>query len=217
MENPTIHVLLIEDNEGDVRLMQEWLAESRDVAFELLWAGELGPALETLKTDRVDVALVDLSLPDSHGIETFDRVFRANRQVPIIVLSGLDDEALAMKAVKNGAQDYLVKSHLTSSHLLIRSIRYAIERKQLITELNQRVRELQTRLIDARKSEFEEPYCTVCQPLEKDNGFWRQVEDFLLLNANAAKGRFVCPRCYEQMLRHKLEDFRFKRLQTLHR
>ena len=217
MEIPTIRVLLIEDNEGDVRLMREWLAESHDVQFELLWASTLSKALAKLEAEPVDAALVDLLLPDSRGIDTFNRVYRAKGGIPIIVLTGQDDEAIATEAVKNGAQDYLVKQHLNDSQLLIRAIRYAIERKRLIVQLNQHVRELQTKLVEARKAGFEEPLCASCQRLEKDQAFWRQVEDYLMQHAAAAKTGYACPRCYEQMLRHKLDDFRLNRMQLLYR
>ena len=218
MNKPIIRVLLIEDNEGDVRLMREWLAESRDVEFELLWSQTLNQALEKLRVEAIDAALVDLTLPDSRGLDTFARVYRAKTGIPIIVLTGQDDEAIATEAVKNGAQDYLVKQNLNSSHWLIRALRYAIERKRLIVELNKRVSELQTKLSDTRKAGFEEPYCASCQRLETDQAFWRQLEDYLQQHANAAKAAgAVCPRCYEQMLRNKLDDFRLKRMQVLYR
>jgi DNA-binding NtrC family response regulator len=217
MNKPTIRILLIEDNEGDVRLMREWLAESQRVEFELLWAQTLKEAIEKLKIESLAAALVDLSLPDSHGIDTFDRVYRAKAGLPIIVLTGQDDEAMAVEAVQKGAQDYLVKQHLSSSHLLIHAIRHAIERKQLIVELNQRVRELQNKLLDARRASFEEPYCSSCQGLEKNQPFWLQLEQYLQQHATAARAGSVCTRCYEQMLRHKLDDFRINRLQIFHR
>jgi two-component system cell cycle sensor histidine kinase/response regulator CckA len=124
-----MHVLLIEDNEDDAYLIRETLVESKDGGFELVWVGSLGQGLQKLGSDRFDVVLLDLSLPDSSGLETFDKVQSYKKDLPIVVLTGLDDEAKAGQAVRKGAQDYLVKGRL-DKYLLSRAIRYAIERKQ---------------------------------------------------------------------------------------
>ena len=122
-------VLLVEDNPGDVLLLREVLTEFPNSPFELEHVDRLAPALERLNAGGIDLVLLDLSLPDSHGLETFARALALAPQVPIIVMSGLDDEALAIETVHEGAQDYLVKGQ-ADSHLLTRSMRYAIERKQ---------------------------------------------------------------------------------------
>lgn len=134
MDNTSIGILLIEDNPGDTRLIREALTEGKDVAFNLECADRLSIGLDRLTRGGIDVILLDLSLPDSHGLETFVSVYGQAREVPIVVLSGLDDETLAVKAVQEGAQDYLVKGQVDGNSL-VRSIRYAIERKQLETEL----------------------------------------------------------------------------------
>jgi PAS domain S-box-containing protein len=122
-------VLLVEDNPGDVLLLRQLLSESAQTPFELEQVDRLGLALERLTAGGIDLVLLDLSLPDSHGLETFARALALAPQVPIIVMSGLDDEALAIETVHEGAQDYLVKGQV-DNHLLTRSMRYAIERKQ---------------------------------------------------------------------------------------
>ena len=127
---PQLRILLIEDNPGDARLMQEYLSEPSEVVFILEHTESLGEGLERLSQPGIDVVLLDLSLPDASGIETFNRVQKHAPQVPIIVLSGQDDEALAMKTVNSGAQDYLVKGQGVDSRLISRCIRYAIERKR---------------------------------------------------------------------------------------
>ncbi|HWL53246.1 MAG TPA: PAS domain-containing protein, partial [Chthoniobacteraceae bacterium] len=122
-------VLLVEDNPGDVRLMQELLAEAGD-PFELETAGQVSEAVDQL-TGGTGFAcvLLDLTLPDSSGIATFYRVLAAAAHVPVIVLSGLSDETLALKTVQEGAQDYLVKGHV-DRHTLIRAVNYAIKRAE---------------------------------------------------------------------------------------
>jgi len=121
-----VRILLVEDNLGDARLFQELLADA-SAPFSIEHVRKLGDAIQRLSAGGVDVIMSDLSLPDSQGIETFELLHKAALQTPIIVLSGLDDETLAVETVKRGAQDYLVKGR-ADTHLLVRSIRYALKR-----------------------------------------------------------------------------------------
>jgi signal transduction histidine kinase len=140
-----VRVLLVEDNPADVDLIQEALEDAAlDPALEgpalhLEQVDRLAAALDRLRQDVVDVVLLDLSLPDSHGFDTFVRLERAAPGIPIVVLSGLDDEAMAVRAVREGAQDYLVKGQVEGKSLT-RSIRYAVERKHAEDERAQLVR-----------------------------------------------------------------------------
>jgi len=123
-----MHVLLIEDNEDDACLIGETLTERTAADVELEWVDRLENGLTRLAEDKVDLVLLDLSLPDSHGLETLDKVQRQTPDVPVIVLTHLDDEAMAVQAVRRGAQDYLVKGR-SDGDGLARAIKYAIERK----------------------------------------------------------------------------------------
>jgi diguanylate cyclase (GGDEF)-like protein len=127
-------VLLIEDNPGDVRLIREMLSEGEDALFELDCVGRLSQGLEYLSTRSTGVVLLDLSLPDSCGFDTFLKVYAHSPKVPIIVLTGHDDRTVALSAVKTGAQDYLVKGKL-DRELLLRSMQYSIERKRYQVQL----------------------------------------------------------------------------------
>jgi len=127
-------VLLIEDNPGDARLIREMIAEVPGAAFEVECAERLAQGLERLSAGGIGVVLLDLSLPDSMGLETFAKVYAHSPAVPIIVLTGNDDNNLALAAVKRGAQDYLVKGRL-ERELLLRSMQYAIERKRYQLQL----------------------------------------------------------------------------------
>lgn len=129
MKDKQIAVLLIEDNPGDARFIQEMLAEARDVSFCVTVVDRLQTGLERVAAGGVDAVLLDLSLPDSQGLDTFITGHRRVPHVPIIVLTGLADAALAVQAVRQGAQDYLVKGEVGGG-LLVRSIRHAIERKR---------------------------------------------------------------------------------------
>jgi len=127
-------VLLIEDNPGDARLIREMLAEEPDAPFEISCVDRLAHGLEFLTAQGAGVILLDLSLPDSHGLETFSKVYAHSPRVPIIVLTGNDDDAVALSAVQTGAQDYLVKGRL-DRQLLLRTMRYSIERKRFQEQL----------------------------------------------------------------------------------
>ena len=144
-----IKVLLIEDNQADAHLIRLLLTKgnvrSGDVPpkFEVLHVNRLAAGLAFLDQMSLDIILLDLSLPDSHGKETFEKAKENASHIPIVVLSGLDDENVAVKAMQLGAQDYLVKGNIESDNLE-RSIRYAIERQNLLTELQQKTLALET-------------------------------------------------------------------------
>src|SRR6186997_2184939 len=128
------NVLLIEDNPGDARLIREMIAEDERAPFAVHAADRLAKGLEHLSAGETALVILDLSLPDSHGLDTFAKVYAHSPKVPIIVLSGNDDQQLALYAVKSGAQDYLVKGKI-DRELLLRAMQYSIERKRYQEEL----------------------------------------------------------------------------------
>ena len=109
---------MIEDSPGDARLIIEMLKEARNFHFDILHAIRLDEGLKYLVTDKFDVILLDLCLPDSSGIDTFNITHYNAQDVPIIVLSGLDDEIFAVSAVGRGAKEYLVKGEINSLSLV---------------------------------------------------------------------------------------------------
>lgn len=128
-EGRPLRLLLVEDNPGDARLLQEELREVTSVRFEVRHVTRLAEAVAVVGEPGLDVVLLDLSLPDGHGLSNIERMVQAAPMLPLVVLTGTDDEQLAMKAVHTGAQDYLVKGQVTGP-LLVRALRYAIERKR---------------------------------------------------------------------------------------
>jgi two-component sensor histidine kinase len=154
MEDKLIKVLLIEDNPQDLRLIKEMLSEVNNPSFELIGADRLEKGLKILLNDDFDILLLDLSLPDSTGLDTFASVYEQAPEIPIIILTGFDDEDTAIKAVREGAQDYMVKGQVNSL-LLSRSISYAIERKLIEDELI-RHRYYLNELVEKRTEELEE-------------------------------------------------------------
>ncbi len=135
MQHNPIKVLLIEDNPADATLVQRYLEEPvPDASFELEWANRVGTGRRRLREGGLDVVLLDLSLPDSNAEVTFDRVLSDAGQVPVVVMTGQDDDRTALAAMRDGAQDYLVKDRVDAD-VLVRSIRYAIERKRVEEQL----------------------------------------------------------------------------------
>lgn len=126
-----VRVLLIEDDEDDVFLIKDMLAEvSPKVQVTLTCTGRLETGLNLLAREEIDAILLDLNLPDSRGLDTLKRLSPRESKIPIVVLTGLDDEQTAIEAVHLGAQDYLIKGEI-SGQVLARVLRYAIERKQV--------------------------------------------------------------------------------------
>ena len=132
--------MLLEDDPGDADYIRALLSETTD-RLAVTYSDRLSSGFEHLAKDRFDVVLSDLGLPDSQGIETFISIHARYPDLPVIVLTGLHDEELAVKAVRSGAQDYIVKGQVDGSSLL-KSIRYSVERQKLITTLENRLIEI---------------------------------------------------------------------------
>jgi signal transduction histidine kinase len=156
MKLKNLNILLIEDNPGDARLLSEILTDatheaSTDINFQLDHVDSLQKCLDRLKDNEYDIVLLDLSLPDSQGLSTFEKIQENASSQPVIVLSGLNDSEIAVEAVKKGAQDYLVKGEVSGHHLL-RAMSYAMERKQIeeqLKEVNKNLKQL-----DKLKNDF---------------------------------------------------------------
>ncbi len=156
MKLNNLNILLIEDNLGDARLLSEILTEAGyqeapETTFKIDHVEQLKKGIDRLKNGEYDIVLLDLSLPDSQGLSTFETIQEAASTQPIIVLSGLNDSGIAVEAVRKGAQDYLVKGEV-NGHLLWRAMNYAMERKQTeekLKEVNKNLKQL-----DKLKSDF---------------------------------------------------------------
>ncbi len=127
--NDLLRILIVEDNPADADFIRELMPDTGSVRFQFESVSRLSEAIARLERQGLDLILLDLSLPDSLGLPTLHQVRRAAPEVPVIVLSGNNDQDLAVIAVQAGAQDYLVKGQISGS-LLVRAARYALERKR---------------------------------------------------------------------------------------
>lgn len=191
MAPETITALLVEDNPDDAELMTEALADSRSVRVRVIVAQRLEQARLLLESGEFDVVLLDLTLPDSRGLDTVNRMREIAPQLPVIVLTGLADEEMGVAAVKAGAQDYFFKSEVTSGEL-IRGLRYAMERHTLLAEL-------QSALAKVKTLAGMLPICANCKKIRDDQGYWQAVELYLEEHSGATLSHGLCPDCIREL------------------
>lgn len=144
---PVTHVLLVEDNPDDALLVRAWLRAASSSTFDVVHVSSLQDALTAAQRAPFDAVLLDLTLPDGYGLATLCRFHSAMPQLPIVVLSGVQDEAVALEAVRHGAQDYLVKGD-DHGPPMARALRYAIERKRAEEELRRARDKLEEHVAD---------------------------------------------------------------------
>lgn len=156
------NILLIEDNPSDAALVEIALQRETSHRFRVQHAQTLAEGLADLGKFHYDLVLLDLNLPDSTGAQTFERVLAQAPETPVVILTGQDDEELAIKAVSRGVQDYLVKG--ASSDTLCRAFRYAVERKRLEAALVQANETLEQR-VKERTAELEESIVVLGQEI----------------------------------------------------
>ena len=141
MNAKKLTILIIEDNPADTRFVKEALAEGNVAAYDLQYADSVSDGLKKISEEDFYIVLLDLSLPDSAGLETITGISEKNKDIPLIVLTGTADLDVTIRALDIGAQDYLVKGQFDTA-TLSRSIRYAIERKKIEVEIKENLSKL---------------------------------------------------------------------------
>jgi PAS domain S-box-containing protein len=196
-EVEAVRILLIEDSPSDRRFFTAILCRVSQTAFSVTEATSLAAGLERLAVGATDLVLLDLGLPDSWGLETFMRLHAAWPRVPVIVLTGSDDEALAVQAVRAGAQDFLVKGQVDAK-LLGRAIRYARERHRIevsLRESEERYRDLVENLNEIVCVVNTEGVVTYISPVVEQVGGYRPAEIL-----GCPFGEFIHPADREMLL-----------------
>lgn len=186
-----ITVLVIEDSLDDFCLLREVLESSEEVEVRILHEERLEGALSAAKNRAIDVAIIDLSLPDSFGLDTYVSFHERYPLIPTIIMTGTKDHEMAFEAVQKGAQDYLFKGE-PSSTAIIRTILYAIERQRLMTELRvalDHIKQLQGML----------PICSVCKKIRDDKGYWNRIESYISEHSEAKFSHSLCPDCTKEL------------------
>ena len=186
-----IRILIIEDDDGHAALICRLLSKAGGLYFETERADRMSSGADFLAKENFDVVLSDLGLPDSHGIETVAKIHTSHPDMPVIVLTALDDEDTATHAVQSGAQDYLIKGDIDTDRL-VRSIRYSIERQKLVTQLEKSLKEIKTLrgLL---------PMCAWCRKIRDDKGYWQGLEAYIQEHTDAAFTHGICPECLKQV------------------
>lgn len=195
MFKQSVTILLIEDNLAEARLLEEFLLDTDDNSFQLIHVQRLREGLQKLQEEQVDVILLDLTLPDSQGLGSLASVNEISPAVPIVVLTNMNDDQMALEAVRQGAQDYLVKRQVSSVDVLTRSLYYAIERKQIQEQLLQANKTLEAtnRLLEKEIAERE----NVQQELQRSN---QELEQFAYIVSHDLKQPLSTVSCWAQML-----------------
>jgi len=197
MYSPPIKVLLIDDEPAQAWLVAEHLrsmSEKSGKAIDMVHADSLNNGFTCLAEADIDVLLLDLSLPDSIGIETLIKARAKFPSLPIVVLTSLEDEELGIRLVQQGAQDYLVKGQVDGL-MLYRTVRYAIERKQTETEREQLISELQGALAQVKTLSGLLPICSGCKKIRDDQGYWNRIENYISEHSDAQFSHGICPDC----------------------
>jgi DNA-binding response OmpR family regulator len=196
----TIELLLVEDNPADARFARIALTGSARSKFAITEAATLADALRTLESRGFDLVLLDLGLPDSRGLATFSLLHARFRRVPVVVLSALADETTMLDAVRLGAQDYLIKGAFDAA-LLVRVLRHALERHQLLHRLEVSLANVRTLLQTIEGSAHRgEPGATLamcggCKRLRTASGGWETIEQYLAPLVRAQLTYEACPDC----------------------
>lgn len=197
MDKEKIKVLLVEDNPGDARLIREMFSDFEDM-FSVECIDRLSEAMIHLSDANIDVVLLDLGLPDSQGLDTYIRVHNKKPIIPVVVLTGLNDEAIGIKAMQEGAQDYLMKGQV-DGNLLARSLRYAIERQKLLCDLqdaNTKINSLEGLL----------PICSACKKIRDEKGDWSQIEIYIRDRSKVEFTHSICPECAKKLYPELYKD-----------
>ncbi|OGV63950.1 MAG: hypothetical protein A3K19_00335 [Lentisphaerae bacterium RIFOXYB12_FULL_65_16] len=198
MNPTTVRLLVIDDDPVQARAIEAILSVYTEPRFAVADALSLAAGTARLREGEFDAVLLDLTLPDSAGLETYLTMQRQFPNLPIVVLTGTDDENLGMRLVQAGAQDFLVKGQGTGP-LLVRTLRYAIERQRAAVERERLLGELRRALAEVHTLSGLLPICAHCKKIRDDAGYWTHVETYVHQHSGARFSHGICPDCMRQV------------------
>lgn len=200
MDRKTLTILIVEDDPDYIFLLKDLLSgeEAGRVRFRKDYADTLAKALAALACNSFDLVLLDLNLPDSLGLSTVRQIVAAAPSIPVIVLTSMDDEAMGIQAIQEGAQDYLIKGEI-SARGIGRAINYGVERMSLLAQIETNVQEIKVLrgLL---------PICCYCKKIRDDKGYWQEMEMYIRDHSEATFTHGMCPSCLEKAL-EEMKDF----------
>jgi DNA-binding NtrC family response regulator len=195
-----ITALIIEDSLDDFSLLKEVLDSSQEVEAQILHKDRLEDAIAVASNEVIDVAIIDLSLPDSFGLDSYVAFHKKHPLIPTVIMTGSRDHEMAFEAVQKGAQDYLFKGE-PSATAIIRTIRYAIERQRLTTELK-------TALDHIKQLQGMLPICSECKKIRDDKGYWNRIESYISKHSGVEFSHGICPDCAQKLYPELYEDLK---------
>ncbi|NTU42511.1 MAG: response regulator [Nitrospirales bacterium] len=193
MPGKSTTVLLVEDNPADIFMVQEMLTDT-GLPLSLETAGRLAFAIERIVKGGLDLIILDLGLPDCHGIETVRTVVSHAHGLPVVVLTSFPEEEMGLRALQSGAEDYLVKGRVNSASLK-QAMVYAIERKTIERERDMLLDELREAAAKVKRLSGLLPICSYCKRVRNDKGYWEQIEAYLREHSEADVNLGLCPDC----------------------
>jgi DNA-binding NtrC family response regulator len=165
----------------------------------------LKEALQYSDESAFDAILLDLTLPDSKGLNTVVKVLEQFKTTPVVVLTGMTDAAMGLAAVKSNAQDYLIKNEITCA-LLFRSIQYSIERLNIVREKERLIAELQDAVAQIKTLSGLLPICANCKNIRNDKGYWERIESYIGKHSDAEFTHGICPDCMRKLYPEYCDD-----------
>jgi len=191
-----ITILLFKDNSINLDNLKKLLSEEKEDFFQLISVNNVDEGLEIIKTEEIHIILMDLTLSKKQELERFKLVYNYATDIPIVILTGYYDRETALKALSIGAQDYLPPRNL-SSELLLRTIKYAIERNKIRIELREALNNIKT-----LKGLL--PFCIKCKKIHNDEGYWQKLEAYISQICDMEFSETICPSCKEKLDRNYL-------------
>ena len=198
MRDPTLKVLLVDDDEDDYIITRDLLKEIPSFDVELDWARDFGEAMKQISGRVHSIYLIDYRLGSRTGLELVKEAIKNGCRDPIIMMTGHGDRDIDLEAMKSGAADYIVKGRLDAD-ILDRAIRYAMERRSAEIVKDKLISDLRDAAKEIRTLNGMLPICASCKRIRDDGGYWNQLEKYLEEHSNAELSHSICPTCARQL------------------